>query len=95
MHLQPGQNPAKGRLRVFLEDLLSSIFCETLGHENTPNYLLIHGPKVEKRDRHNQVLSSTSLGGILLPGYWYLPASTSWIDLQLAQLADLMSNLDV
>jgi len=80
-------------LRVCLEGLLSSIFCETLGYENKPKYLSIHSLKVEKKDRHNQVLSSTSLGGILLPGI-----GSSWLPphilaLQLAQLTELVSNL--
>ena len=54
----PGQNPAKGRKRVCLDDLLNSIFYETLGHENTSKYLSNYGPKVGKRDQHNQALSS-------------------------------------
>jgi len=57
-YLFPGQNPAKVRLRLCLDALLNSIFCETLGHENTSKYLSNHGPKVERRDQHNQVLSN-------------------------------------
>ena len=54
----PGQNPVKGRKRVCLDELLNSIFYEILGHENTSKYLSNHGPKVGKRDQHNQALSS-------------------------------------
>jgi len=65
MHLQPGQNPTKARLRACLEDLLSSIFCETLGHENKPKYLSIHGPKVEKKDYDVYLAELTSKHTVL------------------------------
>ena len=57
-YLFPGQNPAKVWLRLCLDDLLNSIFCETLGHENTSKYLSNQCPKVELRDQPILLLSS-------------------------------------
>ena len=44
-----GWNPAWSECKDLLDDLLNSIFCETLGHENTSNYLSNHAPKVGRK----------------------------------------------
>jgi len=60
-NLQPrrtGCNPALGRKWVCLDDLLNSIFYETLGYEITSKYLSNHARKVEIKDQLVLLLSS-------------------------------------
>jgi len=89
------ENPAKGRIEVCLDNLLSSNFCQILGHEKASKYLSSHGPKLEIKDRHNQALSSQRREGILLPNLKELAGCHLYFDLQLAPLAELVSNLVV
>jgi len=91
----PGQNPAKGRIEVCLDNLSSFKFCQTLGHESASKYLLNHGPKVEKRDQHNQVLSSQRRKEIPFTRVMIKPAATSSLGFATCPLAELMSNLVV
>ena len=58
--LSTGLNPAHWRCGFWLDDLLSSNFCETLGHEKKSKYLSRHGPKVGEKDRLMLPLSSSS-----------------------------------
>jgi len=71
-----------------LNTLLSSNFCEILGHEIALKYLSRQGPKAELRDRPMLLLSGTSEGAVASPGYKVQPADSSLIVMQHVQLAE-------
>jgi len=91
----PGQNPAKGKIEVCLDNLLSSKFCPILGHESASKYLSNHGSKVEKNDQHNQALSSQRRREIPFTQVKLKPAATLTLGFATCPLAELMSNLVV
>jgi len=91
----PGQNPSKGRFEVCFDNLFSSNFCQTLGYESASKYLSNQGPKVEKRDWHNQALSSQRRRETPFTRVKIKPAATAFLGFATCPLAELESNMVV
>jgi len=94
-HILPGQNPAKTRLRVCLDDLLNSIFCETLGMKINLNVYQIMALKLREGTSTTKYYPAKEGGRLPLTRIKPQEAATSSFGFATCPLADLVSNLVV